>query len=148
MGMVQEFKKFALRGNVVDLAVGVIIGGAFGAVVKTIVDDIIMPPIGLITGGVDFGNKFWVLKEGLKQPGPYASLEAAKTAGATVLRYGVFLNTLVTFLIVAVVIFFLVRAINRLYPPAPPPATKECPRCLTAVAEKATRCPACTSDLV
>jgi large conductance mechanosensitive channel len=145
--MLAEFKKFAVRGNVIDLAIGVIIGGAFGAVVKSIVDDVLMPPIGLLTGGVDFGNKFVVLKEGARQAGPYASLEMASSAGATVLRYGAFLNTLVTFLIVAWVVFLLVRAINRLQPPPAPAATKECPRCLTAVAERATRCPACTSDI-
>ena len=124
--MLEEFKKFILRGNVVDLAVGVIIGGAFGAITKSLVDDVIMPPIGLLTGGKDFSNMFVVLKEGTKAPGPYATLEAAKAAEAVTMRYGAFLNTVMIFLIVAVVIFMLVKAINRLYPP-PKPADPEKP---------------------
>lgn len=124
--MLEEFKKFILRGNVVDLAVGVIIGGAFGAITKSLVDDVIMPPIGLLTGGKDFSNMFVVLKEGAKAPGPYATVEAAKAAEAITLRYGAFLNTVMIFLIVAVVIFMLVKAINRLYPP-PKPADPEKP---------------------
>ena len=124
--MLEEFKKFILRGNVVDLAVGVIIGGAFGAITKSLVDDVIMPPIGLLTGGKDFSNMFVVLKEGTKAPGPYATLEAAKAAEAVTLRYGAFLNTVMIFLIVAAVIFMLVKAINRLYPP-PKPADPEKP---------------------
>lgn len=145
--MFDEFKKFALRGNVVDLAVGVIIGAAFGAVVKSVVDDIIMPPVGVLTGGVDFANFFVVLKDGAKSPGPYATLELAKAAGASTLRYGMFLNTILTFLIVAVVVFFLVRAVNKLYPPAPVPASKDCPKCTKAIPEKASKCPECTADL-
>ena len=124
--MLEEFKKFILRGNVVDLAVGVIIGGAFGAITKSLVDDVIMPPIGLLTGGKDFSNMFVVLKEGTKAPGPYATLEAAKAAEAVTMRYGAFLNTVMIFLIVAAVIFMLVKAINRLYPP-PKPADPEKP---------------------
>jgi large conductance mechanosensitive channel len=145
--MFEEFKKFALRGNVVDLAVGVIIGGAFGAVVKSVVDDIIMPPVGVLTGGVDFQNFFVVLKDGAKIPGPYATLELAKAAGASTLRYGMFLNTTITFLIVAVVVFFLVRAMNKLQPPAPAPPTKDCPKCTKAIPDKASKCPECTADL-
>ena len=124
--MLEEFKKFILRGNVVDLAVGVIIGGAFGAITKSLVDDVIMPPIGLLTGGKDFSNMFVVLKEGTKAPGPYATLEAAKAAEAVTMRYGAFLNTVMIFLIVALVIFMLVKAINRLSPP-PKPADPEKP---------------------
>lgn len=145
--MFQEFKKFALRGNVVDLAVGVVIGGAFGTIVKSLVDDVIMPPIGLVTGGVDFTNLFVVLREGPKGPAPYASLELAKAAGAQTLRYGQFLNTIVTFLIVAIAIFFVVRAMNRLMPPPAAPVTKDCPKCTKAIPEKASRCPECTADL-
>jgi large conductance mechanosensitive channel len=145
--MFQDFKKFVMRGNVIDLAVGVIIGGSFGGVVKSIVDDIIMPPIGVVTGGVDFQNLFVTLKDGPKAPGPYASLELAKAAGASTLRYGAFLNTTVTFLIVAVVVFFLVRAVNKLYPPAPDPVMKDCPKCTKPIPEKASRCPECTADI-
>jgi large conductance mechanosensitive channel len=125
--MLKEFKEFALKGNVVDLAVGVIIGGAFGSIVTSLVNDVIMPPIGLIVGGVDFSNLFLVLKEGLKAPGPYASLAAAKSAGAVTLNLGVFINAIINFLIVACAIFILVKAINRLRrheeaaPPAAPP---------------------------
>lgn len=145
--MFQEFKKFALRGNVVDLAVGVVIGGAFGTIVKSLVDDIIMPPIGLVTGGVDFTNLYVVLRDGPKAPPPYTTLEVAKAAGAQTLRYGLFLNTIVTFLIIAVAIFFVVRAMNRLMPPPAAPVTKDCPKCTKAIPEKATRCPECTADL-
>jgi large conductance mechanosensitive channel len=145
--MWEEFKKFAIRGNVIDLAVGVIIGGAFGGVIKSIVDDIIMPPIGVLTGGVDFQNLFITLKDGPKAPGPYATLELAKAAGASTIRYGVFLNTVVTFLIVAAVVFFIVRAVNKLYPPAPEPIMKDCPKCTKPIPEKAVRCPECTSEL-
>ena len=147
--MWNEFKAFVMRGNVMDLAVGVIIGAAFGAVVKSLVDDVIMPPIGLATGGVDFANKYALLKEGAKAPPPYASLAAAKDAGAVTLNYGAFLNNVLTFLIVAVAIFVIVRAVNRLYrQPAPPtPDTKPCPYCTMSVSLQATRCPHCTSDL-
>ncbi len=145
-----EFKKFVQRGNVLDLAVGVVIGGAFGAIVKSLVDDIIMPPIGLLLGNVDFSNMFVVLKEGAKAAGPYASLEAAKAAGAVTWRFGLFINSVVTFLIIAVAIFFLIRAVNRLMPkpePAPAPPTKTCPYCQSAIHPQATRCPHCTSQL-
>jgi len=145
--MIQEFKKFILRGNVVDLAVGVIIGGSFGAIVKSLVDDILMPPIGLITGGIDFGNMFVVLKEGAKAAGPYASVEIAKAAGATTLRYGLFLNSVITFLIVAGAVFVVVKMVNRLQPPAIAPAMKDCPKCTKSIPEKASRCPECTADL-
>ncbi len=145
--MLKEFKAFVMRGNVVDLAVGVIIGGAFGTIVKSLVDDVLMPPIGLATGGVDFANKFMVLKEGAKAAGPYASLADAKAAGATTLNYGVFINSIVTFLIVAFCIYLVVRMVNRLHAPAPAPATKACPSCTMEIPAGAKRCPHCTTQL-
>ena len=147
--MWKEFKAFVMRGNVMDLAVGVIIGAAFGAVIKSLVDDVIMPVIGVATGGADFTDKYILLKEGAKTAGPYESLKAATDAGATTLRYGVFFNTILTFLIVALAIFMLVRVVNRLYakPAAPTPDTKPCPYCTMTVALAATRCPNCTSEL-
>ncbi|MGX2030128.1 MULTISPECIES: large-conductance mechanosensitive channel protein MscL [Methylocaldum] len=146
--MLKEFKEFAMRGNAVDMAVGIVIGAAFGAIVKSLVDDVIMPPIGLLLGNVDFSNLFVVLKDGATT-GPYASLAEAKRAGAVTINYGVFFNSVISFLIVAFSIFLLVRSINKLRREAPSaaPATKECPYCLSAVALKATRCPQCTSEL-
>jgi large conductance mechanosensitive channel len=148
--MWNEFKAFVMRGNVMDLAVGVIIGAAFGAVVKSLVDDVIMPPIGLATGGVDFANQYALLKEGTKAAPPYASLAAAKDAGAVTLNYGAFINTLITFLIVALAVFILVRMINRLYQkPAPAtPDTRPCPFCTMTIANAAKRCPNCTSEVM
>jgi len=146
----QEFKKFVARGNVMDLAIGIIIGGAFGGIVKSLVDDILMPPIGMLVGYVDFANLFVVLREGAKQPGPYATLEAAKAAGAQTWRYGLFINALVNFLIVAMAVFLLIKLINRMLPkeePKPAPSTKTCPYCQMAVPPKAVRCPYCTSEL-
>jgi large conductance mechanosensitive channel len=147
--MFKEFRAFVMRGNVVDLAVGVIIGAAFGAIVKSLVDDVIMPPIGLATGGIDFSNKFVVLKEGAQTAAPYASLADAKAAGAVTLNYGLFVNQVVTFLIVAFCIFLLVRVINRMHapPPAGAPTTKSCPFCATEIPLSAKRCPNCTSQL-
>ena len=147
--MWKEFKAFVMRGNVMDLAVGVIIGAAFGAVVKSLVDDVIMPPIGIATGGVDFANKYAVLKEGVKAPPPYASLAAAKEAGAVTLNYGLFINTLITFFIVALAIFMIVRAVNKMYskPAEPTPDTRACPFCTMTIAKAATRCPHCTSEV-
>jgi large conductance mechanosensitive channel len=147
--MWQEFKAFVMRGNVMDLAVGVIIGAAFGAVVKSLVDDLIMPPIGLATGGVDFANKYMLLKEGTKAPAPYASLAAAKDAGAVTMNYGAFINTLITFLIVALAVFILVRMVNRLYkkPAEATPDTRPCPFCTMTIANAAKRCPNCTSEV-
>jgi len=148
--MLKEFKAFVLRGNVVDMAVGIIIGGAFGAIVKSLVDDIIMPPVGMLLGGLDFTSFFILLKQG-KTPPPYVSLADAKTAGAVTLNWGQFINLVLTFIIVALVLFFLIRAVNRLRrqeaPPAAAPTTKDCPFCLSVIPIKATRCPHCTSEL-
>jgi len=151
MGMVKEFKEFAMRGNVVDMAVGIIIGGAFGTIVKSLVSDMIMPPIGLLLGGVDFANFFVVLKEGAKGAAPYAALADAQAAGAVTVNYGLFLNAVISFLIVAFAVFMLIKGINTLKreqeaPPAEP-TTKECPFCMSTIAIKATRCPSCTSEL-
>src|SRR5512139_1742751 len=149
--MLKEFKEFVMRGNVVDMAVGIIIGAAFGTIINSLVADVIMPPIGLLLGNVDFSNLFIVLKEGAKAPPPYESLTAAKAAGATSINYGIFINTIITFLIVAFAVFLLIRNINRLrqQEEAPPavPTTKECSYCFSAIPIKATRCPHCTSDL-
>ena len=147
--MWNDFKAFVMRGNVMDLAVGVIIGAAFGAIVKSLVDDILMPPIGLVTGGLDFSNQFVLLKAGTKTPPPYATPAAAHDAGAVTLNYGSFINNCLTFLIVAIAIFVVVRAVNRLQrQPAPPtPDTKPCPYCTMTVSLKASRCPHCTSEL-
>ncbi|HEX2720863.1 MAG TPA: large-conductance mechanosensitive channel protein MscL [Candidatus Deferrimicrobium sp.] len=146
--MLKEFKAFALRGNVVDMAVGIIIGAAFGAIIVTFVSDVMMPPIGLLLGNVDFSNLFVVLKEG-KTIGPYATVAAAKGAGAVTLNYGLFLNTVVNFLIVAFAIFFLIRGMNSMKKKeeAPPATTKECPHCLSTIPLKATRCGHCTSEI-
>jgi large conductance mechanosensitive channel len=148
--MLKEFKEFAMRGNVVDMAVGIIIGAAFGTIITSLVSEVLMPPIGLLLGNVDFSNLFLVLKEG-KTAGPYATVAAAKGAGAVTLNYGLFANTVVNFLIVAFAIFFLIRAMNSLKKkeeaPAAAPATKDCPHCLSAVPVKATRCGHCTSEL-
>jgi len=147
--MLKEFKEFAMRGNVVDMAVGIIIGGAFGTIVKSLVDDVLMPPIGLLLGGVDFANFFIVLRQGAK-PGPYAHLADARAAGAVSIHYGLFINSIISFVIVAFAVFLLVRTINRLRreeKTLPAPSTKECPYCLSAIALKATRCPHCTSQL-
>ena len=147
--MGKDFKEFILRGNVVDLAVAVIIGAAFGAIVTSLVNDLIMPPIGLLLGNVDFTDLFMVLKEGAKAAGPYATLADAQAAGAVTLNYGVFLSRVVTFLIVAFAVFMMVRTLNRLKKaePAAAPVTKECPFCASTIAIKATRCPNCTSQL-
>jgi large conductance mechanosensitive channel len=150
--MLKEFKEFAVKGNVVDMAVGIIIGAAFSTIVKSLVADIIMPPIGLLLGGVDFSNLFVVLKHGAEIAGPYDTLLAAQEAGAVTLNLGVFINTVISFLIVAFAVFFVVRSINRLKreEPAPAPAeptTRECPQCLSTIPIKATRCAFCTASL-
>lgn len=148
--MLKEFKEFALRGNVIDMAVGIIIGAAFGTIVKSLVSDIIMPPIGLLLGDVDFVNLFALLKEGA--PGaPYATLADAQAASAVTINYGVFINAVISFLIIAVVMFLLIRSMNRMKreeeaPPAEP-TTKECPYCLSTIPIKASRCAHCTSEL-
>jgi len=151
MGMMKEFKEFAVKGNVVDMAVGIIIGGAFGTIVKSLVSDVLMPPIGLLMGGVDFANLFAVMKEGAEAAAPYASLADAQAAGAVTVNYGVFFNNIISFLIVAFAVFMLIKGINNLKreEEAPPeePTTKECPFCLSEVPIKASRCPNCTSEL-
>lgn len=145
--MFKEFKEFAIKGNAMDLAIGVVIGAAFTAIVNSLVKDIIMPVVGLLLGKVDFVNLFVVMREG-STPGPYATLDAAAKAGAVTLNYGVFVNAIVTFLIVAFVLFLIVKAMNRLRrEPAPEPNTKECPYCKTEIALAATKCPACTSEV-
>jgi large conductance mechanosensitive channel len=150
MGMMKEFKEFAVKGNVVDMAVGIIIGAAFGTIVKSLVADIIMPPIGMLLGNVDFSNLFIVLKDAAV-PGVYATLAEAQAAGAVTLNYGMFINTIISFMIVAFAIFILIRNINKLKrkeeAPAAEPTTKDCPQCFTAIPIKATRCPHCTSNI-
>jgi large conductance mechanosensitive channel len=148
--MFKEFREFAMRGSVMDMAVGIIIGAAFGAIVSSFVADVLMPPIGLLLGKVDFANLYILLTAG-QTPGPYASLAAAQQAGAVTLNYGAFINKIISFLIVAFSIFLLVRGMNRMKrkaeAPAPAPTTKDCPFCATAVPIKAFRCPHCTSEL-
>jgi large conductance mechanosensitive channel len=146
--MLKEFKEFAMKGNVVDMAVGIIIGAAFGSIVKSLVDDVIMPPVGLLLGNVDFSDLFLVLKEG-KVPGPYLTLAQAKTAAAVTMNYGAFINVVVSFLIVAFAVFLLVKALNNLKKSAEAeaPKTKDCPFCLSPVPIKAVKCSHCTSEL-
>ena len=146
--MLKEFRDFAMRGNVVDLAVGVIIGASFGAIVNSLVKDILMPPLGVLLGKVDFTNLFWVLRAGT--PGePYATLADAQAAGAVTMNYGLFINAIVAFIIVAFAVFLLIRMVNRMQKPAPvaDPTTKECPYCYSTIPVKAKRCPNCTSQL-
>jgi large conductance mechanosensitive channel len=142
--MLKEFKEFAMRGNLLDMAIGIVIGAAFGKIIASLVDDIIMPPIGLALGNVDFANLFINLSGK-----DYPSLAAAKAAGAATINYGVFFNTILNFLIIAFVIFLLIRQVNAMQKPkeATAPATKECPFCLSVIASKATRCAHCTADL-
>ena len=149
--MAKDFKAFITRGNVIDMAVGIIIGVAFGAVINSFVKDVIMPPIGLALGNVDFANLFAVLKEGVTA-GPYASLAAAQEAGAVTINYGVFINAIVNLMIIAAaVFFFIVRPVARMQARKKAeevaPTTKECPYCFSAIAIKASRCPNCTSEL-
>ena len=139
--MLKEFKEFAMRGNVVDMAVGIIIGVAFGKIITSLVNDIIMPPIGLVLGHVDFSSLFLNISGK-----PYATLAQAKAAGAATINYGLFLNTILDFLIVAFVVFLLVRQINRMKD-QPAPTTKDCPFCLSPIPLMAVRCPHCTSEL-
>jgi large conductance mechanosensitive channel len=148
--MLQEFKKFAMRGNVVDMAVGIIIGGAFGTIVKSLVADVIMPPVGLLLGGVDFSNLFFTLKEGA-EAGPYSTLAIAQEAGAVTISYGIFINSVISFLIVAFAVFLLIKSINKLQSEEDDAeeevTTKDCPFCVSSIAIAATRCPNCTSAL-
>jgi large conductance mechanosensitive channel len=144
--MLKEFKEFVMRGNVLDMAVGIIIGAAFGKIVSSLVSDVLMPPIGLVLGSVNFSNLFLNLSDIA-----YPSVEAAKAAGAPTVNYGLFLNTVIDFLIISAVIFVLIRQVNRLRrEPAPAPAvptTKACPHCIFTIPIKATRCPHCTSEV-
>ena len=152
-----EFKKFAMRGNVMDMAVGIIIGAAFGKIVDSLVKDIIMPPLGWAMGKVDFANKYLTLIEGQTTPGPYPSLDAAQKAGAVTINYGIFLNTIISFLIVAFAVFLLIKGMNTLQAKleakekkeaaAAAPTTKVCPFCCTDIPVAAKRCPHCTSEL-
>lgn len=144
--MIQEFKTFIMRGNVLDLAIGIIIGAAFGRIVNSLVNDIVMPPIGLLFGGVDFTDLYINLSETT-----YASLAEAQEAGAATINYGLFINAVFEFIIIALVIFLMIRQFNRLRrekeATLPPPTTKECPYCMTSIPIKAIRCPNCISDL-
>ncbi|MBN1755220.1 large conductance mechanosensitive channel protein MscL [bacterium] len=148
--MFKEFKEFAMRGPVIDLAIAVVLGAAFGAIIASLVADVIMPPIGLLLGNVDFSNLFAVLKSG-SVSGPYVSLAEAKEAGAVTINYGLFLMAIIRFVIIAFVIFMIVKNMNKMKrkEEAPPeePTTKECPYCFSSIAIKATRCPNCTSNL-
>lgn len=147
--MWEEFKKFAFRGNVLDMAVGIVIGAAFTSIVKSLVDHVIMPPLGLLVGGIDFNQFYVVLKAAPPAPpGGYASVDDMVKAGAVVIRYGVLVNALVSFLLVAAAVFLMVKGINRLMPKQEPPKTSvDCPRCLMAIPVKATRCGHCTSEV-
>lgn len=155
--MFKEFKEFIMRGNVLDLAIGIIIGAAFSTIVNSLVKDVIMPPIGLALGNVDFNNLFAVIKEGTEAAGPYATLADAQAAGAVTINYGVFINTIIVFIIVAFAIFLIVRTVNRARrsidakkeaeAAAAAPTTKDCPYCLSKIHVDAKRCPNCTSEL-
>ena len=148
--MFKEFKEFAMRGNVVDMAVGIVIGAAFGKIVSSLVADLLMPPIGFLLGGVDFSNLFAVIKEG-KVAGPYNALADAQAAGAVTLNYGMFINQIVSFMIVAFALFLVVKGMNSIRREAPAPAaaptTKDCPQCAMSIPIAAKRCPHCTSQL-
>ena len=150
--MLKEFREFALRGNVLDMAVGIIIGASFSTIVNSLVDNILMPPIGWFLGGVDFSNYYLTLKSGIPA-GPYPSLADAQGAGAVTINYGLFINAIISFLIVAIAMFLLIRSINRLQgaveeePIASPPESKDCPYCMSSIPVKASRCPYCTSQL-
>jgi large conductance mechanosensitive channel len=146
--MLKEFKEFAMRGNVVDMAVGIVIGAAFGKIVSSVVADVMMPPIGLLLGGVDFSNLFVVLKDGASKAPPYLSLADAQAAGAVTLNYGLFINQIIGFVIVAFALFMVIKAMNsmRKQPDAPPPPNaKNCPECTMSIPLAARRCPQCTA---
>ncbi len=149
--MLKEFKEFAVKGNVVDMAVGIIIGAAFGAIIKSLVADVLMPPIGMLLGDVDFANLYLVLKQGAETAAPYASLADAKAAGAVTINYGVFINNIISFLIVAFAVFMMIRNLNKMKreeeAPAAEPTTKDCPHCFSTISIKAVRCPNCTSEI-
>jgi large conductance mechanosensitive channel len=150
MGFLKEFKEFAMRGNVIDLAVGIIVGGAFGKIITSLVNDMVMPPIGKLMGNVNFSDLFWSLDP--QKTAGVTSLAKARETGAAVVAYGAFLNNVLDFLIVALCIFLGIKAINQLQrriapPPTADPATKECPFCVSQIPSKATRCPHCTSEL-
>jgi large conductance mechanosensitive channel len=150
--MLKEFREFAVRGNVVDMAVGIIIGAAFGVIVQSLVNDVIMPPVGLALGNVDFANLFILLREGT-EPAPYLTVEAAREAGAITINYGLFINAVISFLIVAFAVFLLIRYINKLKRPAETPepvapSMKKCEYCVSDIPIEARRCPHCTSELV
>jgi large conductance mechanosensitive channel len=148
----KEFKEFAIKGNVLDMAVGIIIGAAFGTIVRSFVDDVIMPPIGILIGNVDFSALFLLLKEG-NTPPPYNTLAEAKNAGAVVLAIGNFVNNIISFVIIAFSVFIMVKSINQLRRkkediPAAAPTAKDCQYCYSSIPVKATRCPSCTSELM
>lgn len=145
----KEFKQFIMRGNVIDMAVGIIIGGAFTKIVNSMVADVLMPPLGLLLGQVDFSNWFIVIKAGADGARNFATMAEAQAAGATTLNLGLFLNAIISFIIVAFCIFILIKAINKLNKPAPvsKPKTKKCPFCCSDIALEATRCPNCTSEI-
>ena len=150
--MLKEFKEFIMRGNVMDMAIGIVIGAAFGTIIKSLVADVIMPPIGLLLGGVDFSNMFVVLKEGAEAAGPYIALADAQAAGAVTLNYGTFINTIISFIIIAFAIFMIIKSMNAAKrkeeeAPAAEPTTKSCPQCTSEIPIKATRCPMCTSEI-
>lgn len=151
-----EFKSFALRGNVIDLAVGFTVGAAFSTIAKSLVNDIIMPPIGLMVGQAEMSDLFILLQEGSEQAAPYATLADAQAAGAVTINYGLFINNIIAFLIIALVMFFIIRGINRLenamedelgYGDKVEPTTKKCPYCISTIPRRASRCPECTSEL-
>ncbi|HWR81823.1 MAG TPA: large-conductance mechanosensitive channel protein MscL [Candidatus Deferrimicrobium sp.] len=149
--MLKEFREFIARGNVLDMAVGIIVGAAFGSIVNSLVSDVIMPPIGMLLGNVDFSNLYVVIKQGVPG-GPYAALSNAHAAGAVTINYGAFINKIISFLIVSFAVFMLIRNVNRLYKktapaPADAPSTKDCPYCLMPIPLKATRCGHCTSEI-
>ena len=147
--IIKEFKQFVMRGNVIDMAVGIIIGGAFTKIVNSMVADVLMPPLGLLLGKVDFSNWFVVIKSGANGARDFTTIAAAQEAGATTLNLGLFLNAVISFIIVAFCIFILIKAINKLNKPAPvaKPKTKKCPFCCSDIALEATRCPHCTSEI-
>lgn len=152
MSVMKDFQAFVMRGNVVDMAVGIIIGASFGAIVKSLVDDVIMPPIGMALGNVDFSNLFFVLKDGAKVPPPYANIAQAHAAGAVTLNYGLFINTIISFIIIAIAVFILIRFMAKLQhtvhkPETAAPTTKQCPQCCSIININAKRCPNCTSSI-